>query len=75
MAAINMCDRCGAMGLSSAIGTLIFHTGPNTQTNKMELCPECVGELVHWVKEFPVRENRTAFREEWTEAKELESGE
>lgn len=73
MAVINMCDRCGNMGLGSAIGTLIFHTGPHAQTNKLELCPECVGELVEFVKTHPERDSRIAFREEWKEVKELET--
>ena len=74
MATISMCDRCGNMGLSSAIGTLVFHSGPNARTEKRELCPECVGEIMAWLGETPERENRVAFREEWQPAtKEIES--
>lgn len=67
MATITMCDRCGAMGIQDAIGTLVYHTKPHGQTNKHELCPDCVTELVEWANTIPVRENRLAFREPYRE--------
>lgn len=76
MATITMCDRCGAMGIQSAVGTFVFHTDPNARTEKKELCPECVAELVAWANETPVRDNRLAFRDPYREpVKEIESGE
>lgn len=70
MATITMCDRCGAMGIQTAVGTLVFHTEPNGRTEKRELCPDCVSELVSWVNQVPERESRLAFREPY---RELES--
>jgi uncharacterized protein YfaT (DUF1175 family) len=67
MATISMCDRCDAMGLSNAIGTVVYHTGPNSRTFKLELCPMCVEELVQWHKTPAKRESNAAFREEWRE--------
>lgn len=76
MAQINMCDRCGNMGLSTALGTIVFHATPNGKTEKLEICPECVAEFLAWLREnVPVR-NGVPFREEYREpVAELESGE
>ncbi|QBZ72835.1 hypothetical protein SEA_FORTHEBOIS_2 [Streptomyces phage Forthebois] len=75
MAQINMCDRCGNMGLSTALGTCVFHPTPTGPTTKQEWCPECVAEFLAWLTEnVPVR-NGVPFREEYREpVKELESG-
>lgn len=83
MATIGMCDRCDAVGLIQAIGTLVFHSSPNGRTTKMELCPECCGEVIAWIGARPDRGSNPAFRKsydemEWEKAqemrKELESG-
>lgn len=76
MAQINMCDRCGNMGLSTALGTIVFHPTPGGRTKQLEICPECVAEFLAWLNEnVPVR-NGVPFREEYREpVKELESGE
>lgn len=76
MAQINMCDRCGNMGLSNALGTIVFHTDPNGRTEKLELCPECVSEFLSWLREsVPVRSPGKPFRDPYREpVKELESG-
>lgn len=75
MAQINMCDRCGNMGLSTALGTIVFHATPNGKTEKSELCPECVAEFIAFFTEnIPVRTGGP-FREEYREpVAELESG-
>lgn len=77
MAQINMCDRCGNMGLSTALGTIVFHPTPDGQTKRLEICPECVSEFVSFLTEdIPVRTPGQPFREPYTEpVKELESGE
>jgi hypothetical protein len=76
MAQISMCDRCGNMGLSTALGTMVYHTGPNTRTFQKELCPECISEFLVWFNEnIPVRQPGVPFRDEYTEpVKELEAG-
>ena len=76
MAQISMCDRCGNMGLSTALGTIVYHTGPNTRTFTREVCPECVAEFLEFWENAPVRNPGVPFREEWQESpKEIESGE
>lgn len=76
MASINMCDRCGAIGLEGAIGTLVYHTAPTSMTHKLELCPTCMGSLVEWVGDATPSDQRTPFREPWRAPKaQIETGE
>lgn len=82
MPTIGMCDRCYALGLTQAIGTLIFHPSPNGKTTKLELCPECVSEMVHWISADVNRAGGPTFRKSYDEmqreeaerVKELEKG-
>jgi hypothetical protein len=76
MAQINMCDRCGNMGLSNALGTIVFHPDPQGRTEKLEICPDCVSEFIAYLREnVPVRVAGQPFREPYREpVAELESG-
>lgn len=82
MATIGMCDRCDAVGLIQAIGTMVFHSSPDGRTVKLELCPECCAEIKKWIEEHPDRGSKPAFRKSLDQqeyearmaTRELESG-
>lgn len=65
MATIGMCDRCDAVGLIQAIGTLVFHASPHGNTSHQELCPTCCGELIEWLENAPNRGGQPAFRKSY----------
>lgn len=77
MATINMCDRCGALGMENAVGTLVAHASPNGKTEKREICPDCFGEFMAWLLTTPTRNNVGPFREPWKAqtSRELETSE
>lgn len=78
MSAVNLCDRCNAFALGKAIGEVLVSPAPNSYyegtQKKMELCPECVGELMAFLDADVKREGTKAYKEPW-QPKELESGE
>lgn len=73
MATLNMCERCGAMALSKAMGGVQSWDSPNQQlTDAQELCPGCVGEFHTFMKGEPVSVGdrpKTGYRQPWEEPK------
>lgn len=83
MATVNLCDKCGTMGQSKAMGTVVIvpvndkadvfgdavrTTGPADTTKRLEICPGCVGELMDWLNSEPLGERPRAYKEAWTPA-------
>lgn len=82
MSTVNLCDRCGTMGKSKAMGTVVivpvnekadvFGDAVRTLTGKverMELCPGCVGELMAW-KDAEGGTRPKAYSEPWEPPKD-----
>jgi len=79
---VNLCDRCGTMGKSQTMGTVVIvpvndkadvygdavrTTGPANATHRMEVCPGCVGEIMEWKDvEVPATNRPRAYNEPWT---------
>jgi hypothetical protein len=67
MSAINICDRCASLMTGRAIGTLSIEKAPTEYAERKEICPACVGELVAFLAEKPVRDRGTAYTEPYTD--------
>lgn len=69
MATLNMCERCGAMALSKAMGGIQSWDQPNGSMGEaQELCPGCVGEFHSFMKGEPVSVGdrpKTGYRHPW----------
>lgn len=66
MATIDMCERCGSIGVSTAIATIVHHASPHGKTNKKEICPVCYGQFIEWLTAVKAEMAGNAFREPWT---------
>ena len=74
MAGINMCERCDSLVTSNAAGKVGIVENYQDPGRRHDLCPPCVGDLVAWMAEKPVREQR-AYREPYNGAQAaIESG-
>lgn len=67
MSTINMCERCGAMAVSGAMGGISSWNSPNDAMNDAkELCPGCVGDLVEFMKGENVGDRpKNGYRKPW----------
>lgn len=73
MSAVNLCERCDSLMLGKAVGSLDLQKSEEARNERIELCPACIGDLVAFLAEHPVRD-RTTFREGWKpEAKRTDS--
>lgn len=70
MSAVNLCDRCNALMLGKAVAVLGASTLFGAVQAHKEICPECMKELMAFLKDAPNREGQV-FREPYDpEAKE-----
>lgn len=72
MATVNFCEReaCQTMGKSSAMGALTYMLREDGRTERIELCPGCVGEFVEWLKDAPAGPRPRAYQDPYTPAPE-----
>lgn len=64
MSAINLCERCDALMIGSAVAHVEIKTGPREEYQRMEICPPCVGDLMAWQAEKPQRDKQV-YRSPW----------
>lgn len=69
MSAINICERCDSLMTGNALSTLALQINFNTrevQERRMDICPDCVTELLEFIANAPTR-GKTVYRNPWTE--------
>lgn len=55
MANVVICDRCNQLGMRLALGAMALRTDldEDTKARQLEMCPDCVAELVTWIDTPP----------------------
>lgn len=66
MSALNLCERCDALMLGKAVGTIRLEETPTADYKSYELCPACVGDFHDFMHSGPSRDARP-FREPYKE--------
>lgn len=70
MASINLCERCGVMAKSTAMGGVQHWLTPaHNMTGPAELCPGCVNDFLKFMagEPAPIGDRPKAYHKPWEE--------
>lgn len=76
MGSVNMCERCGALMIGGAVGSVVIalSSDPDTYENvKREICPGCVEDILTLV-ETKVTPKENGYREPYKRPEEPAKG-